>query len=84
MFGSRDNMGPRKIKGLFTAETTSSKEPEDVLQEVEQVMKKDGYETRVNKYAMHLYQLGSFCVMLSLTYRFATWLCFARLDHKPV
>jgi len=52
MFGSRDSLTPRKIKGLFTSETTSSKEPEVVLQEVEQVLKSEGYETRVTKFVV--------------------------------
>lgn len=46
MFGSRDSLTPRKIKGLFNVSTTSSKEPQDVLEEVQRVLLENKYETK--------------------------------------
>lgn len=49
--GSRDGLnGPRKIKGLFNVSTTSGKEPDEVLAEVQRVLGANTYDVRVKGY----------------------------------
>jgi len=49
--GSRDGLnGPRKIKGLFNVSTTSGKEPDEVLAEVQRVLEASAYDVRVKGY----------------------------------
>lgn len=47
LFGSRDNLTqPRKVKALFNVKTTSTKEANDVLAEVNRVLVSNGYEVK--------------------------------------
>ena len=49
--GSRDGLnGPRKIKGLFNVSTTSGKEPDEVLAEVQRVLEDNTYDVRLKGY----------------------------------
>lgn len=47
LFGSRDNLTtPRKVKALFNVKTTSTKEPEFVLEQLEEMLAANQYEVK--------------------------------------
>lgn len=47
LFGSRDNLTtPRKVKALFNVKTTSTKEPDFVLQQLEEMLEANQYEVK--------------------------------------
>lgn len=47
LFGSRDNLTtPRKVKALFNVKTTSTKEPDFVLEQLERMLEANQYEVK--------------------------------------
>jgi hypothetical protein len=68
--GSREALGPRKIKGLFNVSTTSSKEPPAVLEEVERVLKANNYDTRIKGFVVKARSLPEAAVKKPLAINF--------------
>ena len=51
LFGSRDNLTtPRKVKALFNVKTTSTKEPDFVLEQLESMLESNQYEVKKKGY----------------------------------
>eukprot|EP00039_Didymoeca_costata_P030247 m.28623 g.28623 ORF g.28623 m.28623 type:complete len:594 (-) comp8017_c0_seq1:1666-3447(-) len=58
MFGSREQLEPRKIKGLFNVSTTSSKDPAEVMEEVQNVLKANEYECKTKGFLIKARKTG--------------------------